>query len=322
MKRLLTLILAALTLLFASCGAEKATSELYAMDTYIMLTAEGKDASTAVKNIENAIRTSDTAFSVSSVSGEIKMLLENGELDNPSQGLLKMLSCAKTLWERTDGAYDVTAYALSEAWGFYAENKVPSGAEIEQALALVGMDKIEFDENSVRLNGVKGIDLGSVAKGYTGDKTVEAMQGLDVDCALITLGGNVVTYGAKSDGTPFKIGVTDPASPDDVIGYLSVGATNVVTSGKYNRNFTYDGKTYHHIIDARTGYPCENGVAQVTVICEDGTWADALSTALFLLGTDGALEYYRTYGGFEAVIVTETGEIVLTDGAKDIFTKL
>ena len=231
-----------------------------------------------------------------------------------------MLTCAKTLYERTDGAYDVTADALSQVWGFYSENRVPSEEEIAEALALVGMDKIEFDETKICLNGVKGIDLGSIAKGCSGNAALEAMKGLEVDHAVITLGGNVVTYGEKEDGEKFKIGVTDPSAPNTTCGYLSIGEAHVVTSGKYNRNFTVGEKTYHHIIDARTGYPCENGLAQVTVICSDGMWADALSTALFLLGEQGALDYYSTYGGFEAVLVTDDGRIILTDGAKAMFT--
>ena len=324
-KRVLLCVFSLIVLLlgFSSCAEPECTKELFAMDTYMVLELSGKDAEKAAEKAEDIIKEIDEKYSVSSVAGEIETLLRTGELSNPSSGLVEMLTCAKTLYERTNGAYDVTAYALCEIWGFYAdEQRVPSESEITAALAEIGMDKIEFDQSRVRLNSVKGIDLGSIAKGYSGKAVAQMLAEHDISTAILTLGGNVVTVGEKSNGEPFKIGITDPFDTSDICGYLEVGQANVVTSGKYNRNFESDGKTYHHIIDARTGYPVENGISQVTVLCEDGMWADALSTALFLLGEQGALDYYRTYGGFEAVIVMDDGRIVLTDGAKAIFTEV
>ena len=320
--RMAAVALAAVLLFSATaCAENEASDELFVMDTYVIMSARGNEAQKALEKAADELRGVDRDYSVSALGGEIEALLRTGEIENPSEGLIAMLTCAKTLWERTDGAYDVTAYALSEIWGFYGtENRVPTDAEITAALQLVGMDKIEFDGSRVRLNGVKGIDLGSIAKGYSGSLAQKAVKSCDVKSAVLTLGGNVVTVGAKSGGGKFKVGVTDPAMPSDICGVLEVGETHVVTSGKYNRNFTVGEKTYHHIIDARTGYPCENGVAQVTVICDDGMLADGLSTALFLLGEQGALDYYTTYGGFEAVIVMDDGRIVLTDGAKAMFT--
>ena len=315
------LILMMCAILLTGCATPQASAEIYAMDTFMELSVVGNDAETALDQTKALIRQIDEKYSISSVAGEMKQLLDTGVLNSPSEGLLEMLECAKLLYERTGGAYDVTAYALSEAWGFYSNRQaVPSDEQIDMALTLVGMDRIEFDSTQVKLNGVKGIDLGSIAKGYTGKRIAQLLSGLDVDCAIMTLGGNVVTVGSKADGEKFKIGISDPADIDNICGYVTVGQTNIVTSGKYNRAFTDGQERYHHIIDARTGVPCENGVAQVTVICDDGMWADALSTALFLLGEQGALDYYEQYGGFEAVIVLDDGSITLTEGAKAIFT--
>lgn len=307
-------------LMLTSCAGAQAQTELYAMDTYMYMSARGQGAENALEKAAKRIRELDTRFSVTSVSGEIGKLLQTRELTEPSPELIEMLTCAKILWERTDGAYDVTAYALSRLWGFgNSEQSVPSQSDIERALNEVGMDKIEFDASGVRLNGAAGIDLGSVAKGFAGGEAARILKEEGAVGALLTLGGNVVTVGEKKNGEPYKIGITDPKDTSKICGYVTVGETNVVTSGKYNRYFEADGKKYHHIINAKTGYPAENGVASVTVICESGMWADALSTALFLLGEQGALAYYSEYGGFEAVLIMDDGRIVTTEGAKAIF---
>lgn len=321
MKRYVCAILTVLCVIcaFSSCGG-KTTGELFAMDTYMTFTVYGSGNGALLSEAEKTVKRLDENFSVSSVTGEIGRLIKDGCITEPSAELLQMLSVAKTLYERSGGLYDVSAYSLSELWRICErEGRVPSAQEIEQAKTLVGMDRLVFDEEKVSLNGLGGIDLGSVVKGYAGDK-VKALYKEQGASGLLDLGGNIVTVGTKENGEPFKIGVTDPLSPDKLCGYLLVSETNVVTSGKYNRNFTVDGVRYHHIIDVKSGRPCENGVASVTVICTDGMLADALSTMLFLMGEDGALEYYRQYGGFEAVIVTDDGRIVTTDGAKDIFS--
>ena len=322
MKRLLCLILCALTVFsFTACSDGKTEKDIFAMDTYMRLTVYEKNSDEALEMAAKRITEIDSNFSVSSVTGEIETLIRTGRLASPSPELLEMLGCAKALWERTGGAYDVTAYALSELWRRCEdEGRAPTEAEVAAARSAVGMDRITFNENEVALNGVAGIDLGSIAKGYAGTEAARVLREYGVKGGVLTLGGNVVTLGEKPDGSDFRIGITDPADPSEVLGYLTVGETSVVTSGKYNRFFTVGDAVYHHIIDVITGYPCENGVASVTVVCEDGMWADALSTSMFLLGRDKALEYHSLYGGFEMVIVTDDGAVTVTDGLKAAFS--
>ena len=324
LKSALALMLCACILLsFASCGGKVSEKDFYAMDTFMTVTVYGRGGQNAVDKTVLAINGVDAAYSISSANGEIARLLRDGRIDSPSQGLLQMLECAKLLYERTNGAYDVSAYALYQLWrDCEKEGRVPGDSEIAAAKSLCGMDRITFDSNSVELNGVKGIDLGSIAKGYSGKAAAELLKAEDVSGALLVLGGNVVAYGCKPYGKTFRIGITDPLSTSALCGSVEVADLSVVTSGKYNRRYEVDGTVYHHIIDVKSGYPCENGVASVTVVCDDGMWADALSTALFLIGKDAALEYYKTYGGFEAVIVTDDGAITVTDGLKDSFTAL
>jgi thiamine biosynthesis lipoprotein len=317
MKKAVASLLFCVLLIFTSCSNET-ERDFFAMDTYMHMTVYG-ECDDGLEQAEKLIKALDDNFSVTS-KGELALLNSAGTLNAPSKEFLEMLECSKILYERTDGAYDVTTLALSELWArCEKENREPTDSEINSALALVGMDKIEFNESVVRLNGVKGIDLGSIAKGFAGREAARSLKEKGALGGVLTLGGNVETFGKKSSGEPFKVGITDPNDPDAVCGYVTLDGGSVVTSGKYNRHFVVGNKTFHHIIDARTGFPCDNGVASVTVIASDGMWADALSTALLLLGEQGMLDYYEEFGGFEAVIVMDDGRVVATQNAR--FTK-
>ena len=322
-------VLLAAIMLFSACGGKgKSEKSFFAMDTYVSVTVYGNGSAKNVKAAENLVKELETKYGVNSVNGELRKLNSRGGAAEASDGILEMLACARILWERTNGSYDVTAKPLSELWGFVKDGngvdkyRVPSETEINEALLRVGMEKVAFgdDGNSVWLSNGAQIDLGSCAKGYIAQKTAEMLKARNVSYAIISLGGNVQTVGEKPDGKLFSVGISDPKSPSGILGVIEVGETAVVTSGTYQRYFEQEGKRYHHIFDAETGKPCENGLLSVTVVCENGLWADALSTALFLLGKDGAMEYYRTYGGFEAVIVSDDGSVTVTDGLKSVFT--
>lgn len=309
MKKSVCLILVFVCLL-CSCTSES-KDDFFAMDTYMQITVYGN--AECIDEAKKIIKDFDERFSVSGIDGEIYSLNRNGRLDNPSDELLAMLECAKILYDRTDGAYDITSFALSRMWQNCEDEGIqPTQDEIDAVLSLVGMDKITFNENVVELDGVFGADLGSIAKGYAGQRVVDKLVDMGANGGILNLGGNVSVFGKKPNNEPFKVGITDPNNPDKTCGYVQVDNGHVVTSGKYNRSFEIDSVTYHHIIDARTGMPVDNEIASVTVICGDGMWADGLSTALLLLGVDGALEYYKDYGGFEAVIVKNDGSIVKT----------
>ena len=132
--------------------------------------------------------------------------------------------------------------------------------------------------------------------------------------------GNVQTLGKKPDGSDWNIAVQDPNDTGSYLGYLTVGETAVITSGSYQRFFTEGGQKYHHILSPKTGRPVNNGLLSVTIVCEDGTLADCLSTAMFVLGPQAALNYWRTYGGFEMIMVTSDNRIICTKGLIEKFT--
>jgi len=335
------LLMAVLIQVFSACGINVKREgyeevSFFAMDTYMVLRAyrgekTAEETRSALAMARDGILELESLLSVTDEGSEIAALNRGEMLENASSHTVRLLKMAAELYERTGGAYDVTVYPLVLAWGFTTEAgpSVPEPAEIAAALEQVDASRVSVNENSdgtfsVDAGGAK-LDLGSIAKGYAGQVASDILREKGFDSALLVLGGNVQTLGKKPDGSGFVIGIADPKAPDRTLTTVSTdslenafgagaGGYAIVTSGTYQRNFTVGGKLYHHIMDVRTGYPADNGLLSVTVICPDGAMADGLSTSLFLLGYEGAMEYYHTYGGFEAVFVTDDGEVLRTDG--------
>jgi len=154
-----------------------------------------------------------------------------------------------------------------------------------------------------------------VAKGYAAMCAAEQLRQNGVQGAVLSLGGNVQTIGRKPDGSDWHVSVADPLHPDGTVCDLFVGETAVVTSGSYQRSFTKNGKTYHHIIDPATGAPAESGLLSVTVVCADGTTADGLSTALFIMGMERGTELWKSGSiPFDALWITEDADVYVTPG--------
>ena len=156
--------------------------------------------------------------------------------------------------------------------------------------------------------------MGSLAKGYTSDSIIEIFRENGVESAIVNLGGNVQTLGTKPDGSLWKVGIKNPFQPDSEMCIVSVEDKAVITSGNYERYFTgEDGKNYWHIIDSKDGRPADNGLVSVTVIGSNGMMCDSLSTALFVAGTENAVEYWQNNGDFDMILVTDDGKLLITE---------
>ncbi|MBQ3568634.1 MAG: FAD:protein FMN transferase, partial [Anaerotignum sp.] len=221
----------------------------------------------------------------------------------------------------TGGAFDIAISPVVKAWGFTeAEHHVPTQAELDALLPLTDPDDVILDKMTVFLQKEgMAVDLGGITKGYASDEVASMLKGKGVESAIFSLGGNVYGIGTKPNGEKWEVALANPMDADDYCGLISIENQAVVTSGGYQRYFEANGKKYHHIIDPATGYPSESGLLSVTIICESGTEADVLSTALFVMGLEDALEYWQEYGGFEAIFITEAGEVVATEGADTCF---
>lgn len=229
----------------------------------------------------------------------------------------------------TDGAFDPTVYPITTAWGFTdGEHRTPSVDELAALLPHVGYEAVTVDEaaGTVSLANDAQIDVGGVAKGFAADELQNILAERGVASALLDLGGNVTAVGARPDGTPWKVGVADPAAPDQLAGALELTDATVSTSGAYQRFFTDDaGVLRYHLIDPATGYPADSDLVSASVIGPNGARCDALSTALYVMGLDRALAFWRACdaeGGnaaFEAVLIASDGTVHVTAGIADAF---
>ena len=245
-----------------------------------------------------------------------------------------MIQTAQTVYQQSNklgfNSLDLSVYPLVKLWGFVdGSYYVPNDLEISAARSRLQFDQVilsSFPSSGsyeVSMPDTCEISFGAVAKGCTSAYVIDAMRNAGVTSGIISLGGNIQTLGLKPDGSKWRIGIADPNSPDNYLGILTAGEIAVVTSGSYQRNFTdpRTGKFYHHIIDPRSGRPAENSLVSATVICEDGTMADALSTAMFVLGETNAMRYWRTYGkDFEMILVTKDNEVICTSGLIEEFS--
>ncbi len=307
---------------FGTSDNSEATRELFAMDTYITMTAYGRDVETAVSEAADKLTELEQLWSVTEPESEIYAVNHsNGQAVSVSSETEDLLSFALQMAEETKGALEPTIYPVLTAWGFTTEeNRVPSDSEITELLKNVGYERVHMEDGSVWLENGIMLDLGAVGKGYAGDLAAQILRDNGITSALLDLGGNIQTIGKKPDGSFWKLGLQDPFS-EGTLGILEISNKAVVTSGAYERYFIgEDGKRYGHIIDPVTGYPAENGLASVTVIADEGRLCDALSTSLFVMGADRAMEYWQLHQNFDMILITEDGEIYLTDGIADMFT--
>lgn len=296
MKRLLALILA-LSLILAGCSVKPEENTVFCMDTVMDFKIWGKDAREACIRLDVELQGIEYRWSAHSEHSILAELNKGKELGFGAESAA-VFGRVEEIRALTNGAFNPQMRSLSEVWGFYNEqHRIPTQEEIDIALA------------------EQKWDLGGALKGFAGQKCVELLDELNVDRALLNLGGNVQTYGSKPGGAPWQVAIQNPDG-GDYVGIVSVtGTMAVVTSGDYQRYFEKDGVRYHHILDPKTGFPADSGLRSVTVICADGLTADCLSTALFVMGLEEASAFWRENNDFEAVFITEDGCIYATEGA-------
>lgn len=303
---------------------EPVTQEVFAMDTYMTVTAYGENAEEAVEASIEEIQRLDTLLSATSDTGEVYTVNQNGG-GVLSEDSMYLLERSLELNELTEGAFNVTIFPIMELWGFISDEfTVPSEEDLQENLNLVNIDGITINDKSSEIEFLKrgmAIDFGGIAKGYTSTSVADIFREMGVESGLINLGGNVHVVGTKTDGSKWKVGIQSPENDSEYLGILAVSDCAVITSGGYERYFEEDGITYHHIIDPSTGYPAENGLISVTIVSKDGTLADGLSTSLYIMGLEKAEQFWQEHSEeFDAILMTEENEIYVTEGIAQDFT--
>lgn len=327
MKRLFISGLLVAALMLAGCSAQTSAEEssqsreVYAMDTVMTLEAYGQNADAALDEAVAEIERLDALWSIASSDGGIARLNVEKQI-TASADTLALLTRAKEISAATSGLFSTTIAPLMEAWGFTnGDYRVPDEAELSALLAHVDDEEIAISDSTVTIPADAKVDLGGIAKGFTSARVMEIFRENGVENGILSLGGNVQALGTKPDGSLWRVGLQDPADERALFATLELADKAVITSGAYERNFEQNGIVYHHIIDPRTGYPAESGLSSVTIVSDDGTLADGLSTALFIMGKEAAVEFWRSHrDDFDMVLLADDGAVTVSAGIADALT--
>ena len=304
--------------------SQEASKDVFAMDTYMTVTAYGSHGEEAVEKAVEEIERLDGLLSTGEESSEIAQVNANGG-GTLGEDASYLVERALEFGKSTDGAFDIAIYPIMAEWGFTTGDfKVPSKETLEGLLEKTKLSDVVFDKEtstvSFKTDGM-AIDLGGIAKGYTSTRIMDIYRECGVKSGLVNLGGNVQTLGTKTDGSKWRVAIQGVDDDDSYLGVLAISDKAVITSGGYERYFEQDGVTYHHIIDPTTGYPADSGLLSVSIVSADGTMCDALSTSLFIMGKDKAIEYWRAHSDeFDMILYDEENKVYVSEGIAEDFT--
>lgn len=318
-----------MALSLAACGTQKReTLELFAMDTYMTFVAIGDGADDVLTDLSRTVNTLESSLSRTVDTSEVSRLNRDGSAVWDEDGA-QLLSWALQHSQETDGAFDITIAPLVSLWGITTDSPyVPTQQEIDALLPLVGSEHLHLSGDTATLDDGCAIDLGGIAKGYASDCAAVLFHRSALTGGCANLGGNVYVYGTNAQNKPWSVAIQDPADSEGYVCTLSLSDAFVVTSGGYQRYFTApDGTVYQHILDPKTGYPVQSDLTSVSVVTRggfggQGTRADAYSTALYVMGEQAAVDFWRSQSmSFDMVLITRDGRVVYTPGLADCFNE-
>ena len=234
-----------------------------------------------------------------------------------SAELFGLIERAIKISEITDGAFDITYASMDKIWKFDGSmDKVPSEAQVNKSIEKIGYQKIKLDADaSTVFLSEKGmrIGFGAIGKGFAADKAKELLQSKQVKGGLINASGDLTTWGTKTTGEKWMVGIANPLSKDRIFSWLPVIESSVATSGNYEKFVEFKGEKYSHIIVPRTGYPTK-GISSMSIFAKNAELCDAMATAVFVMGRDSGLHMINQIGGVEAVVVDSDNKIHKSSG--------
>jgi thiamine biosynthesis lipoprotein len=295
------------------------TARFTALDTQIDVSIVGvsrADAERAARLLEEDFAFMDRAWHAwdPGPMGRVNQLLPTGKAFVASPSILPLVRLSQDLYRRSGGLFNPAIGHLNHLWGFHNDDlkgrAPPGAAEIRQLVAAnPGMDDIVIDGLLLRAtNTAVDLDFGAITKGYGVDLAVEHLRELGVRHALVSAGGTTRIIGERS-GQPWRVTVRRPSGAG-VLAVLQLrGDESIATVASYDRNFVFEGKTYHQIIDPRTGYPA-TGAQSVTVIHGDAATAEGAANALFIAGPQAWFEVAQRLGLGYVLMVDSAGNVI------------
>lgn len=259
------------------------------------------EAISEIKRVEKLLSTKDE-------NSETAQINSNAGIKpvKVSQELFRLIERANQISEMTYGAFDITQAGLDNIWRFDGTMQyLPTETEIEEALKTIGYKNIILDPKEytvfLKVKGMK-IGFGGIGKGYAMDKAKELMVSIQVKAGVINAGGNLTTWGTKTSGEKWMLGIANPLNKEKIFSWLPVLESSVATTQSYDSFISFKGKKYSHILDPRTGIP-SIGVNSVSVFTKSAELGDALSNAVFVLGRDRGMALIYQLKGTEVIIV-------------------
>ncbi len=285
----------------------------FAMGAVITQKIEADNGEEISNEIINKIKETENRISWRINGGEIASLNQDKRFA-VSESTKKYIIDTLEVCRKSNGAVDLTVGGLINEWNIGNENfEIPDEATLNEILKSVDYTKIKIEGNSVSLGENQSIDLGFVGKGIACDEAKSILGKHGAKRAIISVGGSLCLYGEGA----FDVGIRNPlGSVNDYMAIIETEECFISTSGNYERFSEKDGKKYHHILSTETGYPVENNLLSVTIVCDSGLLSDALSTACYCLGYEESLSLLKEYRA-EAVFIFNDKTVKVTDGLQD-----
>jgi len=285
----------------------------YLMDTIVRIsaTSKSKDVNQKVDKIFAYIKNMEKDLNEYEDSGWLWNVNQTDNYQYPmNPDAYRILEMADSLYRISDGKFDVTIKPVFDLWKFNSANPtIPDSKLINEKLDFVGFNKLQYDKNY--LYKPKGMQLtfGALTKGYIIDRAREYMLSLNLYKGYIDCNSSMTFFGNSL--LPEIVGIQHPRKMNNIIATLQVKDTSVGTSGDYQQYFDIDSTRYHHILDAHTGYPI-NSIYSVTVLNPSAMLADGLSTSLFMLNPDNAIEISKRFPNTEVIIYYQKNNSIMS----------
>lgn len=284
-----------------------------AMGTIVSQKLYGEGSAKHIEKISTLINALDDEISWREESSAVAKI-NSGEAVKSRQVTDIIEKCLQVTKD-SDGVFDITVGGVTRLWNIGEDSqRVPAKKEIDSELQNVGSDKVSINSNTISVQDGTKLDLGAVGKGAACDNVMTYLKASDIKGAVVSVGGSIVAYGKyNKKGDKWRIAIKHPRNENEYLGVISISEGFVSTSGDYERYFEQDGKRYHHIIDATSGYPADSGIISVTVVCDSGILSDALSTACFILGEQKSKSLLEKYNASAIFVDSELNVSVVGD---------
>ncbi|BDU51280.1 FAD:protein FMN transferase [Haliovirga abyssi] len=312
--------------LFGCNSIKKIEKEKFLFGTFIKITVFSENKTLAENSVKKAFdeitRVQDEYNPYKKGSKFYNLNHNSGKYIKVSNEEIMMLKDAIKMSELTNGKYDITIAPIMKLWNFKEEKAkaLPNQKKLKEKLNLVDYKKIKIDNNFVKIGKNQEIDTGSFLKGYAIYRAREILKKNGIKSAFISAISSIEVIGEKPNNKKWKIGIQNPENKEKILKILEVSNVSIGVSGDYQTYKIINGKKYHHLIDATTGYPAREN-KMVVILAKNSYIADLYSTALFPLKKEKILKIVNFNKDLEAMIVDKNMNISYSSNFENYISK-